>query len=99
MDPTRKMPKVYLVETRDPIAPDAWRPSPAASTSTPKTSHPAAQLEILAERQARLTLHEGRYHQIKRMFHRVNNRVLRLHRESIGPSPCRPTSHPGSGGR
>jgi 16S rRNA pseudouridine516 synthase len=43
-----------------------------------------ARLEILAARQARLTLHEGRYHQIKRMFHRVQNRVVQLHRESIG---------------
>jgi 16S rRNA pseudouridine516 synthase len=43
-----------------------------------------ARLEITAPREARLTLHEGRYHQIKRMFHRVQNRVVRLHRESIG---------------
>jgi 16S rRNA pseudouridine516 synthase len=34
---------------------------------------------------ARVTLYEGRYHQIKRMFHRVGNRVTQLHRESIGP--------------
>ncbi len=43
-----------------------------------------AELEILGEREARLTLHEGRYHQIKRMFHRIANRVTRLHRESVG---------------
>ena len=41
-------------------------------------------LEILDTHLARLTLREGRYHQVKRMFHRVNNRVVRLHRESIG---------------
>jgi 16S rRNA pseudouridine516 synthase len=39
---------------------------------------------ILGQRSARLTLHEGRYHQVKRMFHRVHNRVVRLHRESVG---------------
>ena len=42
------------------------------------------ELVILDERSARLTLHEGRYHQVKRMFHRVGNRVRSLHRESIG---------------
>jgi 16S rRNA pseudouridine516 synthase len=39
----------------------------------------------LAERAARVTLWEGRYHQIKRMFHRIGNRVVSLHREAIGP--------------
>ena len=29
-------------------------------------------------------MHEGRYHQVKRMFHRIGNRVTALHRESIG---------------
>lgn len=42
------------------------------------------RLEILAERDARVTLREGRHHQIKRMFGRLGNRVLRLHRERIG---------------
>jgi pseudouridine synthase len=45
----------------------------------------AALLERLGQQQARVTLWEGRYHQIKRMFHRVGNRVVSLHREAIGP--------------
>lgn len=32
----------------------------------------------------RLTLSEGRYHQVKRMFAAVGNRVVALHRERIG---------------
>ena len=45
---------------------------------------PVPEPRWLDEREARLTLHEGRYHQIKRMFHRLGNRVTGLHRERIG---------------
>ena len=43
-----------------------------------------ASLEILAPQLARITLTEGRYHQIKRMFGRFRNPVLSLHRTQIG---------------
>jgi 16S rRNA pseudouridine516 synthase len=43
-----------------------------------------AQLERMSERVAKVTLEEGRYHQIKRMFGRFRNPVLALHRVSIG---------------
>ncbi|MGF2849577.1 16S rRNA pseudouridine(516) synthase, partial [Vibrio anguillarum] len=32
----------------------------------------------------RLTITEGKFHQIKRMFSAVGNRVVSLHREAIG---------------
>jgi 16S rRNA pseudouridine516 synthase len=43
-----------------------------------------ARLEILEDTLARVTLVEGRYHQIKRMFGRFRNPVLTLHRVQIG---------------
>ena len=43
-----------------------------------------ARLEILSANEVRLTLSEGKYHQVKRMFAAVGNRVVRLHREGIG---------------
>lgn len=43
-----------------------------------------AEVEILPACQARLSIHEGKYHQVKRMFAAVGNRVEALHRESIG---------------
>lgn len=49
-----------------------------------KTPLAPAQLEILTERRARLTLHEGRYHQAKRMFAALGNHVESLHRAGIG---------------
>jgi 16S rRNA pseudouridine516 synthase len=43
-----------------------------------------AELEVIAARQVRLTLHEGRYHQVRRMFAAVGNHVAALHRSRIG---------------
>ena len=49
-----------------------------------KTPLLPAELEILEPRRARLTLHEGRYHQVRRMFAAVGNHVVALHRCSVG---------------
>jgi 16S rRNA pseudouridine516 synthase len=43
-----------------------------------------AELEVLNARQVRLTLHEGRYHQVRRMFAAVGNHVQALHRSRVG---------------
>ena len=43
-----------------------------------------AELDVLGPREARLTLHEGRYHQVRRMFAATGNAVVTLHREAIG---------------
>jgi 16S rRNA pseudouridine516 synthase len=43
-----------------------------------------AALEILDSHQAHLTLMEGRYHQVRRMFAAVGNHVTALHRNRIG---------------
>lgn len=48
------------------------------------TTQPA-HLEITSEYTARLTLVEGKYHQVKRMFGFFDNEVLALHRTSVGP--------------
>lgn len=83
--PQTKMPKVYYVETEQEIT--------AAYVSKFKegvyfayedlTTLPA-ELELLGPCSARLSIVEGRYHQVKRMFGFFNNKVIRLHRESIG---------------
>ena len=43
-----------------------------------------AELDVLSARSARVTLTEGRYHQVRRMFAAVGNHVESLHRVSIG---------------
>lgn len=47
------------------------------------TTRPA-QLVIVSDHVAEVSLMEGRYHQIKRMFGRFRNRVLTLHRFGVG---------------
>ena len=84
-DPLLKKPKVYLVGTAQPITPDTshrfadgiWFEYEQLKTSP-------ADLETLDDRLARVTIYEGRYHQIKRMFHAVGNQVTSLHREKMG---------------
>lgn len=44
-----------------------------------------AVLEVTGERSARLTLTEGRYHQVRRMFAAAGNHVDALHRAGFGP--------------
>lgn len=41
-------------------------------------------LEILSPQEVRLTISEGRYHQVKRMFAASGNHVVALHREKVG---------------
>ncbi len=44
-----------------------------------------ARLEVTGERTASLTLTEGRYHQVRRMFAAAGNHVEALHRSRFGP--------------
>ncbi|WP_114943221.1 pseudouridine synthase [Microvirga calopogonii] len=43
-----------------------------------------ARMEAISETSAYLTLTEGRYHQVRRMFAAVGNHVAALHRDRIG---------------
>lgn len=43
-----------------------------------------AELKWLSDSEALLTISEGKYHQVKRMFASQRNRVVKLHRERIG---------------
>lgn len=85
MHPDQKVDKVYHVTTQQPIPADAPKRFAAGfHFATENITTLPAQLELLSETAARVTLHEGRYRQIRRMFHRVGCRVTSLHRESIG---------------
>jgi 16S rRNA pseudouridine516 synthase len=44
-----------------------------------------AKLEIVSPKTARLTITEGRYHQVRRMFASQGWHVEKLHRERFGP--------------
>lgn len=87
MRPGAKVEKVYLVGTDRPIPPTAAdRFAEGFHFPTEGITTRPARLELLAPRLARVILTEGRYHQIKRMFHRIDGiRLTSLHRLRIGP--------------
>jgi 16S rRNA pseudouridine516 synthase len=84
-EPRIKIPKVYRVTTERPISPEtAHRFAEGIWFEFEQLTTSPAQLDMLAPSEARVTIYEGRYHQIKRMFHAVGNRVTALHRERMG---------------
>ncbi|MDC8456388.1 MULTISPECIES: pseudouridine synthase [Marinobacter] len=95
-EPRVKLPKVYRVTTVEPVSTDAierfaqgiWFEYEQLTTSP-------ARLEPLSANESRVTIYEGRYHQIKRMFHATGNRVSSLHREQMGAITLDPTLKPG----
>ncbi|SDS68938.1 pseudouridine synthase [Pseudomonas oryzae] len=94
--PASKLPKVYRVETAEPIGAEYVETfARGIYFAFEDLVTLPAQLELLDSHSARLTLVEGRYHQVKRMFGHFRNRVTRLHRESIGPIRLDPALRPG----
>ena len=44
----------------------------------------SATLNIIGPKQVTVTISEGKYHQVKRMFAAIGNKVIKLHRQQIG---------------
>jgi len=83
--PEKNCPKTYRVTLRDPIATDvAEKFSAGIQLQNEANLTAPAMLKVINEREVLLTITEGRYHQVKRMFAAVGNRVNGLHREQIG---------------
>ncbi|WP_248730689.1 pseudouridine synthase [Pseudomonas sp. MWU13-2517] len=94
--PQTKLPKVYRVETEQDIGPQYAQTFAAGLyfAFEDLTTQPA-ELTLLGARTARLSIIEGRYHQVKRMFGHFNNKVIGLHRERMGPLVLDATLAPG----
>lgn len=85
MSPENKVAKVYEVTVKHPINGECIQAfANGMYFSYEDITTKPAKLERISERVAKVTLEEGRYHQIKRMFGRFRNPVLALHRVSIG---------------
>ncbi len=84
--PRRHVPKTYQVGLKHPLSTEQMTRL-AAGVELRGDEGPTgpAQVERLEERLCRMTISEGRYHQVKRMFAAVGNRVETIHRVSIGP--------------
>jgi 16S rRNA pseudouridine516 synthase len=84
--PHKQCEKIYRVTLRDVIKDEvALRFQQGILLQGQQTSTLPAKLEVVNEREVLLTITEGKFHQVKRMFRAVGNRVHALHRESIGP--------------
>ena len=84
-EPKEGVPKVYEVTTAEPItAETAMRFQQGIYFAYEDLTTQPAELQILSAQRAQITIYEGRYHQIKRMFHAVDNRITSLHRLSMG---------------
>lgn len=86
ISPRHRCDKVYLATLAEPLPENAEAVFEAGILleGEDKPTLPAV-LERVDERCARLTIQEGKYHQVRRMFASLGNHVLALHRERIGP--------------
>lgn len=77
--------KSYLVTLADPVE-DFYAEKLAEGILLRGEREPClpAQLEIIDDYNVNLTISEGRYHQVKRMFAALGNKVEALHRWRIG---------------
>ncbi|MFP4138909.1 MAG: pseudouridine synthase [Halomonas sp.] len=88
--PKHRCGKVYRVSLADPLEGAALEDAVARFSEgvlldgEEKPTRPA-ELAMREPTIAELTLFEGKYHQVKRMFAAIGHHVVALHREAIGP--------------
>jgi 16S rRNA pseudouridine516 synthase len=84
--PKKHVRKVYEVETDERIPASAVANFASGELILRSETEPCqpAELEITGPRTARITLLEGRYHQVRRMFASQGCSVMKLHRTHIG---------------
>lgn len=86
ISPKRHVKKVYRAKLARPLngtEGDLFASGQMMLEGEDKPLSPA-QLEVISETEALLSVTEGRYHQVRRMFAAVGNHVEELHRERLG---------------
>ncbi len=86
ISPKSHVPKVYEATLARPLAGDETVIFASGTLMLESETKPLlpVELDVLGPQRARLTLHEGRYHQVRRMFAAVGNHVEALHRPQVG---------------
>lgn len=84
--PRSQVAKRYVARLARPLRGDEAAIFAAGTLVLESEAEPLAPavLEPLSDHEARLTITEGRYHQVRRMFAAVGNHVEALHRDQIG---------------
>ena len=94
--PKHHVPKVYEVRCKHPLdASQVERLLAGVVLEDDPVPVRAAACEIVSPNELRLTLTEGKYHQVKRMLAAVGNRVEGLHRSRFGHLVVPPELAPG----
>ena len=85
--PKHKVPKVYRATVDRDLSPELIAQFASGTLLLDGEDAPCAPatLNLLSPREAELTLTEGRYHQVRRMFAASGATVLTLHRARFGP--------------
>jgi len=85
ISPKKQCFKTYRVALRDPLKLTTKEDfENGVQLQGEKSLTLPAKLEQISEKEVLLSISEGKYHQVKRMFAAVGNRVVGLHREQIG---------------
>lgn len=98
ISPNRHVPKVYRAHLARPMTGDEAALFASGTLMLEGEDKPLkpAELAVVGEQEALLTVHEGRYHQVRRMFAATGNHVEALHREAIGRLSLPPDLEPGA---
>ena len=98
LSPGRHVDKVYRALTEGKLGPDAAELFASGMDLGDFTAQPA-KLEILRAGEesslAEVTVAEGKFHQVKRMFSAAGHEVLELHRRAFGPLELDPALREG----
>lgn len=99
LSPKKHVDKTYLVKTAATVSTDdAERLETGIDIGDDKPTA-SAKVEILSDDQILLTIHEGRFHQVKRMLKAVDNEVIYLKRISFGKLTLDESLRPGDSRR
>jgi 16S rRNA pseudouridine516 synthase len=86
ISPKADISKRYLVRLETPLSGDEEALFASGTMMLEGETKPLlpGELEILSPTECRLTIDEGRYHQVRRMFTAIGNAVTALHRDRVG---------------
>ncbi len=83
--PRRQVPKTYLAQTHDPVTPELIRKLTGGVQLEDEPEPIAAQsCSRVGENSLEIVLHQGKYHQVKRMLVAAGNHCVALQRSAIG---------------
>jgi len=85
LSPSKHVDKTYLVGIRETLSEDDIKALEQGVDIGEDSLTRPANVEIVNDLEILLTIHEGKFHQVKRMLKAVDNEVLTLKRISFGP--------------